>query len=285
MKVNSSASLLGAELARFSRPQDFSYAGLLCVLSGRLYGNSWVYTIGAATLLFCLYTIAVCYNNLKDTSVDTTNKRRDNPLAAGTISKRTLYTYIGILLAAVVLLTAVMRNTALVYAVAIYGIMTVLYSHEKFNVQARGIFALFPLAICYGCLPIIIGAGTFDLAGNFLLAIVLQIPLLLPMLLAKDYKDLRGDAAHGKRTFLVRHGVRKTQYVAGALLAGVTAIIIYLSISRNFEYQVVVSLLSIIYAIAVLLIHLRLSRISPLIKRLAFSCLLGITLLIAAQPH
>ncbi len=86
------------------------------------------------------------------------------------------------------------------------------YSLRPVRLADRGAVASLVLPACYAAVPYLTGAlaarvplrpaGLLLLAGLYL--------GFIGRILLKDFRDVRGDALFGKRTFLVRHGRRAT---------------------------------------------------------------------------
>jgi len=97
------------------------------------------------------------------------------------------------------------------------------YSVRPVRLADRGAVASIMLPACYVAVPYLIGllarghrvtADDLALAGGLYLGFIGRI-------LLKDFRDVRGDALFGKRTFLVRHGRRPTCAVSSvAFVAG-----------------------------------------------------------------
>ena len=73
---------------------------------------------------------------------------------------------------------------------------------------AKGVIALLVLPACYVAVPYLLGllaSGAGVRASDLPLLAALYVGFIGRIIL-KDFRDLRGDALFGKRTFLVRHG-------------------------------------------------------------------------------
>lgn len=102
------------------------------------------------------------------------------------------------------------------------------YSLPPVRIAARGAVASLVLPACYVAVPYLLGllAARPLRPGDLVLLAGLYAGFVGRILL-KDFRDLRGDALFGKRTFLVRHGRRATcafsaaGWVTGAALLAV----------------------------------------------------------------
>ncbi len=249
-RATSSAPKTARLLVVATRPQNVVFSGLLAIgvatVSGSLAGGLRVYA-----LLLCLYAIAAIYNNLSDIAVDKANKRRDNPFATGQLSQRTGYSWIaGNMLVAMVLQAFCPQPVTLLLTLA-YLALLYAYSQPQLNLQARGFVAPVVLSLCYASLPYLFGvAQTRPLQAQDYLVAGLTVLLCTPLLLAKDYKDLAGDKAHGKRTPLVRYGARTVKIVSLMLaFCGCLATIAYSTAATSHEHAVLALLSGLCLAV------------------------------------
>lgn len=208
----------GQLLARLARPQNVVYSGLLTVIIVRFNEGTWLTAIACYILIVALYAIAAAYNNLNDIAVDQANHRADNPLSTGALAPYQVRWFIGVQVVVLVALQFWLTQPGTIVLCMIYGLLLLLYSHKQLNVQARGLIAHILLAVCYGSLPVLIAATQQGLNTSTLWLAGFQITLLLPSLLAKDYKDLKGDRHYGKQTPLVRYGAKAVFKIAGSLV-------------------------------------------------------------------
>ncbi len=127
------------------------------------------------------------------------------------------------LTAAQVVLAALISGWLLVVAVVMIG-LNLAYSLPPIRLSARGGLAQVALPLGYVGYPAAIGAGVASthgvvrIDGNIPLVLVGMAILFGGRLLLKDVRDEVGDRTTGKRTFLVRHGLRLTVMWSGAAL-------------------------------------------------------------------
>jgi 4-hydroxybenzoate polyprenyltransferase len=163
----------------------------------------------------CAATIALWYingtalNDYADYEIDLINLKgdKDRPLVVGTATRQDLLhvaamAYVG----AVALAAAVSWRHALF--VAVLFALNVSYSIKPFQVSRRGGVAPLILPLGYVALPFFLGYELTTshwtmLAFGLVAAFYLQF---LGRIILKDYRDVKGDKAHGKLTFLLRHG-------------------------------------------------------------------------------
>jgi 4-hydroxybenzoate polyprenyltransferase len=199
-------------------------------LHGRLQGLRWQFVDGVL-VLFASYVVATCLNDVFDFEVERVNHpgAKERPLVTGAASPRRLVVMAVVLALLSIVLAALIGPLALC-AVAVSLCINVLYSAPPVRLCSRPLAAAPVLAFAYIGVPYAIGLGS---AGAALEARDLQVVAALLLLFAgrmllKDFRDRRGDALFGKRTFLLVHGKGATIaavlicVLAGdALLAGV----------------------------------------------------------------
>ena len=158
----------------------------------------------AAYLMF-----SVACNDLSDERIDRVNLPDDpsRPLVSGGALRGEL-TVVAVVCGLVALGGAFLLGPwpGLVTAVGI-GVSGG-YSLRPVRIADRGAFAALTLPACYVAVPYLVGrlaAGPWPQGRGWLLPAALYIGFIGRILL-KDFRDVRGDALFGKRTFLVRHG-------------------------------------------------------------------------------
>jgi 4-hydroxybenzoate polyprenyltransferase len=154
---------------------------------------------------FLLFSVAC--NDLADEAVDRVNLPGKRPLARGAVTRRE-FTLIG-LAAGGVAVAASLTLSPLAVVVTLAGmVVSAAYSLRPIRLAERGAVASLVLPACYVAVPYLLGliavrhdvrAGDLFLLGGLYLGFIGRI-------LLKDFRDVRGDALFGKRTFLVRHG-------------------------------------------------------------------------------
>jgi 4-hydroxybenzoate polyprenyltransferase len=119
---------------------------------------------------------------------------------------------LGVTAAIVALAASAMLHWAAVVVVAAGLALSTAYSLRPVRVADRGVAACLLLPAGYVAVPYLVGvlgargsiaAGDLALLGGLYAGFIGRIVL-------KDFRDVRGDALSGKRTFLVRHGRRRT---------------------------------------------------------------------------
>jgi 4-hydroxybenzoate polyprenyltransferase len=174
---------------------------------------------------FLLFSVAC--NDVADEAIDRVNLPGSpaRPLVTGAASRHDLVVLGGAAAATALAVSATLRWQAAMVMAAGLG-LSAAYSLRPVRVADRGAAASLLLPACYVAVPYLIGVlsvrSTIHPADVTLLA-GLYIAFIGRILL-KDFRDVRGDALFGKRTFIVRHGRRWTCafsaccWVAGALM-------------------------------------------------------------------
>jgi len=168
---------------------------------------------------FLLFSVAV--NDLADEAIDRVNLPFDpsRPLVAGTARRQELK-LVALSSAAFTLVASALMGWSATMIVACGLALSMAYSLPPIRLVGRGAIASVLLPACYVAVPYLLGIIAGHDAGDApsvtgLVTTVQGYDLLLlgglylgfaGRLLLKDFRDIRGDAMFGKRTFVVRHG-------------------------------------------------------------------------------
>jgi 4-hydroxybenzoate polyprenyltransferase len=174
----------------------------------------------AALVPFLVFSAIV--NDLADARIDAVNLPADarRVLVAGSAHRHHLAGVAAASLA-VALVAASSLGTA---AVAVLGAglaISTAYSLGPVRLAERGMVASLTLPACYVAVPYLLGllAGAGSVRPGQLLLLVALYVGFIGRIILKDFRDVRGDALFGKRTFLVRRGRRATCQVSGCCWA------------------------------------------------------------------
>lgn len=271
------APRLGGTLSKNSRPQNVVYSGLLAAATALLVGAPLVKAFTIYLVIFLVYALITSINNYYDIEVDKLNDRHDNPLAYGKLTLRQVQLFCGACLVTVSCLQLVLVQPVSLILVVVGLVLGLVYSLPTISIQSRGLLATVLLASWYGIIPLLLGnaQGTTWRTLNLILLSAMQLLLLSPVLLAKDYKDRVGDAATGKRTPLVRYGKKVTATVAA--VSGLMGLVIFVSIyDRQFFVQIGLSLL---YSYLLYRLHVQAGAVRKLERLLLSAVMLTMLLL------
>ena len=168
----------------------------------------WQYAAGVLAL-FGSYVVATCLNDVFDLDVDRINHpgARDRPLVTGAATTRQLKS-VAFIAAVVALIAGGAIGPLGVALVAVSLLLNVAYSVPPVRLCARPLAAPLVLAFAYVGLPYGIGLAAANLAPGVvdIRAVACFAVLFVGRMLLKDFRDRRGDAAFGKRTFLLVYG-------------------------------------------------------------------------------
>jgi 4-hydroxybenzoate polyprenyltransferase len=167
--------------------------------------------VAVAVTGFILFAVTV--NDLADEAVDRVNLAGvpGRPLVEGRADRHEMI-LVAVVSAALALAAAPLISAAAVGVVAAGLAFALAYSLPPIRLSGRGALASLLLPAGFVAVPFILGlvAGDAPLLGrNAVLLAGLYVGFIARILL-KDFRDVRGDALFGKRTFLVRHGREAT---------------------------------------------------------------------------
>jgi 4-hydroxybenzoate polyprenyltransferase len=176
---------------------------------------------------FLLFSVAV--NDLADEAIDRVNLpgAASRPLVTGAANRREMVISAVIAAGLALVVSTLLPWPSVLVAVGGLG-LSAAYSVRPARLADRGAVASLILPACYVTVPYLLGvlapAGRVRLADLVLLA-GLYLGFIGRILL-KDFRDVRGDALFGKRTFLVRHRRRATCAFSAACWLGGTVLLL-----------------------------------------------------------
>ena len=190
---------------------------------GALTAFRWTYIAGLVAL-FASYVVATCLNDIFDFEIDRINhpQAADRPLVSGQASPRHLVV-VAIAGALVALGCGLAIGWLGVGLIVTSLLLNVAYSMPPVRLCARPVPAPAVLAFAYVALPYGIGLASAGRWPDWLDARVVLCFMVLfaGRMLLKDFRDRRGDAAFGKRTFLLAYGKHATLVtVLACVIAG-----------------------------------------------------------------
>lgn len=175
--------------------------------------NNVVLLTKALVVVIAFLLFSVVVNDLADEAIDVVNLPGDRrrPLVAGTGTRRQ---FVVIALTAAVMAVsgaALLHWPAVVVVLAGLG-LSVSYSLHPVRLADRGAVASLVLPAGYVAVPYLVGIFSVrsSLTGTDLALLGGLYVGFVGRILLKDFRDVRGDALFGKRTFLVRYGRRWT---------------------------------------------------------------------------
>ena len=202
---------------------------------------------------FLLFSTAL--NDLADEAVDRVNLPADSRrlLVTGARSRRDLRLVAATTGCLTVLAAATVGWQAAV--VVLVGMaVSAGYSLPPTRLASRGAVAALLLPACYVAVPYLLGIFATAMAvtpGDLALLLGLYLGFIGRILL-KDFRDVRGDALFGKRTFLVRHGRAATCRTSA--LFWLTGTVVVLATTRSPSLVLIVAL-AVLAVLAMLLLR------------------------------
>ena len=191
--------------------------------------NSYLPLLIILGVIAAFLVFSVACNDLADEAIDRVNLPGDprRPLVTGAVSRAHLRVTAWAAAGAALVLSALVSWPALTITAVGLGVSGA-YSVRPVRIADRGALAPLLLPACYVAVPYLLGTTTvhrtptaqdLTLLGGLYLGFIGRI-------LLKDFRDVRGDAMFGKRTFLVRHGRRWTCAFSASFWAAGTAVIL-----------------------------------------------------------
>jgi len=242
-------------LTALARPSVVILLGLFAVTGLATTGHSEDKVLVAKVLVVVLGFLltSVVVNDLADEAIDRVNLPDDvgRPLVAGSSTRREFLS-IAVGAGATSLGMAALLGPR-VLAVAVAGfVLSLSYSLRPVRLSDRGALASLLLPAGYVAVPFLVGVlsvrdsvaqADWILLGGLYVGFIGRI-------LLKDFRDVRGDALFGKRTFLVRYGRKCTCAISAvcwviglAALAGVRGVSFALVVSYVAHIAIALTLL------------------------------------------
>jgi 4-hydroxybenzoate polyprenyltransferase len=217
-------------LVVLTRPALVVLVGLFAALglaeAGQV-GNA-VLLAKVLVVVLALLLFSVVVNDLADQAIDAVNLPFDNRrlLVAGAAS-RVQFVVIAATAAVVAIAGAALLTWPALVVVTAGLAFSAAYSLRPTRLCERGVLASLLLPAGYVAVPFLLGA--FARGGTVsrpeLVVLVGLYVGFIGRIVLKDFRDVRGDALFGKRTFLVRHGRRRTCVFSAAFwTAGTVAL-------------------------------------------------------------
>lgn len=198
--------------------------------------------------LCCMVVIAFWYmngtalNDYADYEIDLINLKNDKerPLIAGLTSKTELANLATVYAICTVSLALLVSS----WHALLVGVLILLnhaYSIKPLQLSRRGGIAPLLLPLGYVALPYLLGIGITgwtlsDISISLLIALYLQF---IGRIILKDYRDVKGDAAHNKITFLLKYGNTAVCIVSGITISASALIILRVLSTGVLKYPLI----------------------------------------------
>ncbi len=226
---------IGSLTWKMARPRSLVLLWMFVVIGNLAVSPELSYDpriLAAFVAVAAWYVNATCINDLSDEEVDKLNLSGadDRPLVDGSSGRNDLR-WLAIGAATMALASSALVNPTAAVIVAVGLVLNLLYSLRPTRISYRGFLAQLLLPLGYVGLTFLLGAGLHGYAltaPQWLLFAGLYVSFVGRLLL-KDFRDVRGDKAVGKRTFLIRHGRNLTCLAAGTawVLGSLTIAYVY----------------------------------------------------------
>jgi 4-hydroxybenzoate polyprenyltransferase len=173
-------------------------------------GSTSLAALGRVVLVLVPFLVhSAVVNDLADARIDAVNLPADarRVLAGGRAHRSQLRLVAVVALVAALAAGASLGATGL--AVTALGVVVATgYSLGPVRLADRGVLASMALPACYVAVPYLLGvvAGHGSVGPSHLPWLAALYVGFIGRIVLKDFRDVRGDALFGKRTFLVRHG-------------------------------------------------------------------------------
>lgn len=225
-----------------ARPPVFVLLALYAALGLAQAGqpDDYISLLKILALIAAFLVFSVACNDLADEAIDRVNLPGDprRPLVTGAVTRAQLRATGWVTAGAALAASGLLGWTALAITAVRLGVSGA-YSVRPVRIAERGVLAPLLLPACYVAVPYLLGivAGHRAPTGSDLALLGGLYLGFIGRILLKDFRDVRGDAMFGKRTFLVRYGRRWTCAMSACFWAAGTGVILMaLPPDRSFKH-------------------------------------------------
>lgn len=189
----------------------FAYAAATNYFSfSELLKDNLVTLLVFAVVVALWYINGTALNDYDDYEIDKVNlaKDKDRPLVTGLLRKNELLAIALITAAGALFLSGVDKNALMLTTCLL--VLNWAYSLKPIRISYRGALAPLMLPLGYVVLPVSLGyiAGGAEVNLSFLAFVVCVYLQFAARIVLKDFRDVKGDKAFGKRTFLLAYGAK-----------------------------------------------------------------------------
>lgn len=206
-------------LWQFARPRTLAVIWLhigLFYVAGTAGRPEYLAIVIAMIASAAIYINAVAVNDLSDIKVDMinlskTDEAKERPIINKTITSHATKSII-ILSALVAIVCSLFIQPWLAIVMVLCVIANMIYSLPPTQISKRGVFAQLLLPTCYVLMPFALAVGMInnEIASLQVWLVCGMYALFIGRLYLKDIRDEKGDRTVGKKTYLVRHGMKLT---------------------------------------------------------------------------
>ncbi len=221
------------------------FAALGMAQGGYVQHFAWQ-SLAVVIIIAAWYVNATTVNDLADYEIDRINLKgvAERPLANKRVSRGQILR-LNVFSAILALAGGFLVDVRIGLLSVVCLLANYLYSTTPAKISHRGALAPLLLPAGYVAFPYLIGAwslGESITHDGWLLLLALYVSFIGRIIL-KDFRDVKGDAAFGKRTFILRHG-RKATCLASAFC--LTAGSLILATIVPYRAEVLVPLLALL---------------------------------------
>jgi 4-hydroxybenzoate polyprenyltransferase len=186
---------------------------------------------GCAAMIAGWYIFGSGLNDYADYEIDLINLKGDvdRPLVVGTATRHQLLRVVLLSGGSALIIAGLLSLQHLLLLVPLL-VLGVSYSLKPLQISRRGGLAPLLLPTGYVVLPFYAGflLSSHNYANHLLIAVMAAYYLhFMSRIILKDYRDVKGDKAHGKMTFLLRHGNQAVCAVSAICVSFSTIVCIY----------------------------------------------------------
>ena len=242
----------------------------LIILLGSLSAGSVSYKTLLAVIIFAIiYIHAASLNDYTDREIDEINlpEAKDRPLVTRLISEKALWK-IHYAAGTIAFILSIFYGIPAIIMTVVVLMFNYAYSLKPFRITDRGILAQFTLPFVYVIYSFYLGYWSLATTAVFPLLLVTGLYSgFIARLFLKDFRDIKGDSEFGKRTFLIRYGIKRTCFASW--LFGFIALVSLVLATNLFPATLIVLIPGHIATIFLLIRLSHTSRIKSQMKLIA----------------
>lgn len=216
-------------ILKFVRPKIIVTCTTIALIGALSSGKLSLEILLVLPILIAWYIHAASANDYVDREIDAINipRAKYRPFMNDQLSARELWAAHAFAGLVCLLLTAYFGPQAVVLMCGIL-LLDYVYSFKPVYIAGRGVLAQLMLPLAYVLFPFTLGYWSTGANSSYSWPLMLGLYLgFSARLFLKDFRDTKGDAAFGKRTFLLRHGVKQTCLMSGLFALISTCIVVF----------------------------------------------------------
>jgi 4-hydroxybenzoate polyprenyltransferase len=192
------------QIIRLGRPQNTRFPVALLGLFCSIEHLSLTTFLLLAIAYVGTYQVITAANNMYDIRIDRDNNLLINPLTRNLITRQNTISYVVVSAAIASCAVVYLANVKLMGLVTMSVLLGLWYSYPSWGLSYKHYFGTIALCFWYGALPVLM-VGIMSGRPLYLQATAFSL-LIVPLILTKDYRDVKGDRKARKMTPLLRYG-------------------------------------------------------------------------------